>query len=135
VREPALLAMVSVATAILAAGLVTGAGWRSGSVPWILLLGIAFGPVWPLAFAVATHEFAVEAGAVSGLLAAAGAVGGIAGPWLQGLLLVQRGVYAGMGFTFAASLLMACCALAALREVATQSARTEAATPVARGEC
>ncbi len=132
-REPALLTAVAVAALALSVLLFAGAGWRSGGAVWILLLGVAFGPVWPLAFAVAAGEFTAEAGAVSGLLAAAGSIGGIAGPWLQGLLLVQHGAYAGMAFVFAASAGMACCAIMAVRG-ATIARTTAEAAPIAQRE-
>jgi len=118
-REPVLLAVVCVAALALAAVLLAGAGWREGGALWIALLGLVFGPVWPLAFAVAAREFTDEAGTVSGLLAAAGSVGGIVGPWLQGLLLVQHGAYAGMAFTFTAGLAMAVCAMLVVRGATT----------------
>ncbi|HLZ70440.1 MAG TPA: MFS transporter [Dehalococcoidia bacterium] len=132
-REPALLAAVSLASLALSALLFAGAGWRSGGAVEIMLLGLAFGPVWPLAFAVATREFAAQAGAVSGLLAAAGSIGGLAGPWLLGLLLVEHGAYAGMVLICAASAGMAGCALLALRGLSVTRAPARTAA-IAHGE-
>lgn len=118
-REPELLAVASVAALGLATLLLAGAGLRGGGAICILLLGLAFGPVWPLAFAVAAREFRDEAGAVSGLLTAAGSIGGLAGPWLQGVLLVQHGAYAWSACAFAGSLALACCAARVWRGAVT----------------
>src|SRR5579885_1666260 len=65
-REPALLAAVCVAALALAAALLAGAGWREGGALWIVLLGLVFGPVSPLAFAVAAKQFRHDVGTVSG---------------------------------------------------------------------
>ncbi|MHB8578113.1 MAG: MFS transporter [Dehalococcoidia bacterium] len=84
------------------------------AAPLILLEGLAFGPIWPMTLAVATTARPRAAGAVSGLLATAGSVGGIFGPWLQGVLF-GAGVYQGMAFVLAGAGVMALLALVALR--------------------
>ena len=94
------LAVTSAGATVLALALVVFAGWRPGGAVLIPLVGFGFGPVWPLVFAVATGAYRHGAGAASGLLATAGSLGGLLGPWLQGLLLLQHGPHWGMAFTF-----------------------------------
>lgn len=67
----------------------------------VLLAGFGFGPVWPVAFALAARAFPHAAGSAGGVLAMVSAVGGLGIPWLQGRVLEGAGPTAGIGVTFA----------------------------------
>ncbi len=97
-----LLAVVTGGTALASILLVACAGWRPGAAVCIILVGLGFGPVWPLVLAVSADVYRHGAGAASGLLTAGGSVGGLVGPWLQGVLL-HRGAYLGLAFTLVGS--------------------------------
>jgi nitrate/nitrite transporter NarK len=66
-------------------------------------------------FALATSAYREGAGTVSGILATAGSISGLAGPWLQGVLLTQHGARAGMAFTLAGALALVVVVVAANR--------------------
>ena len=130
--EPDLLLLV-VATATLAAlGLVAVAPWRPGGALCVVLLGLAFGPIWPLVFAIATGAYREGAGAVSGMLATGGAISGLGGPWLQGVLLVQYGPRAGMSFTLAGAAAMLVLVFAARRLTASRRLRRHSCVALSR---
>lgn len=109
--ERGLLRATAAAAAVGALVLVTIATWRTGGAACILVVGLCFGPVWPLTFALAATAFPRGVGAASGLLATAGSVGGLALPWLQGVLL-HDGARQGMALTLAGCLGMALLAVA-----------------------
>jgi fucose permease len=92
---------------VASAALVAVADWAPAGAVCIVLLGLGYGPMWPLTFALATRTFQEGAGALSGILTTGGAIGGLVGPWLQGILLLQNGVHAGMAFTLVCSILVA----------------------------
>lgn len=115
--DRALLRTAASAAAVGALVLVLVAGWRGGGAACILLLGLCFGPIWPLTFALAAGAFPRGVGASSGLLAMAGSVGGLALPWLQGLLL-HAGARQGMALTLAGCVGMALLATAVSRRLA-----------------
>jgi fucose permease len=118
ISDPQFLLAATLCASTMALLLVILAGWRIAAAGCILLVGLSFGPVWPMSFAVAADAFPESTGSISGILATAGSVGGLAGPWLQGILLLQHGVHWGMGFTLAgsaATLLLAAAALRAVR--------------------
>jgi len=56
-----------------------------------LLIGIGFGPVFPNMIAVGAARFGSQVGRMTSIVAAAGAAGGIVGPWLMGRTLVLAG--------------------------------------------
>ena len=55
------------------------------------LIGLGFGPVFPNMIAVGAARFGSQVGRMTSIVAAAGAVGGIVGPWLMGRTLVLAG--------------------------------------------
>ena len=63
------------------------------------LVGFTLGPIYPLIMAVAGERFQGRASAVSGILTAAGVVGGVVYPPLMGLLSVSVGLTAAMAGT------------------------------------
>jgi fucose permease len=116
------LAVLRLATAGAAAAatmLVLVAVARPAGTPFLWLLGFCFGPIWPLTFALGAAAFPRGFGAVSGLLTTCGAIGGLGGPWLQGLLL-HVGARQGMAFTLAG-----CAAMVALVALAARRSATE----------
>jgi fucose permease len=118
------------ATAAAACGallLTIVAPTRAAGVPFLLLLGLCFGPIWPLTFAVGSMAFARGFGAASGLLAMGGSVGGLGGPWLQGELL-HAGPRQGMAYTLAGCAAMTLLALVVERRRAASQERACAST-------
>jgi len=115
-REPVLLLGATVATMLVAMVLFILAPWRPGGAACILALGVCFGPIWPLTFAIATGSYREAAGAVSGLLTTAGTVSGLAGPWLLGVLLLQHGARWGMSYTLVGAAGMLALAFLARRQ-------------------
>ncbi|MGI8551523.1 MAG: MFS transporter [Dehalococcoidia bacterium] len=121
--DPHFLLLSTLVAAGSAVALVLLAGWRPAGALCILLVGFGFGPIWPMAFAAGAGAFRQGSGTVSGLLATAGSIGGLLGPWLQGLLLLQHGARWGMAYTLAGCAGMTILAAAALRH--QREARTE----------
>lgn len=72
----------------------------------VVLTGIGFGPVWPVAFALAARAFPSAAGSASGVLAMVSACGGLFIPWLQGLALDTGGPAAGITVTVAGGVVL-----------------------------
>jgi fucose permease len=93
-----------VAAPALAAGstaaLLLGGEHPAVLVVGVLVTGFGFGPVWPVAFALAARAFPSEAGRASGVLAMVSSAGGLVLPWLQGRVLATAGPAAGIGVTF-----------------------------------
>jgi fucose permease len=85
--EPGYLFAACCAAAVLALLLVGVAQSRPAGAVCILLLGLVFGPIWPVTFAVGTSEYSQGAGAATGLITTAGSIGGLVTPWLLGVLL------------------------------------------------
>ena len=101
---------------------------RPAGLPFVLLLGLCFGPIWPLTFAVGASAFIRGFGAVSGLLSMCGAIGGLGGPWLQGELL-HAGARQGMAYSLiGCAAMVALAALAARRVAADQEAEAACAS-------
>jgi FHS family glucose/mannose:H+ symporter-like MFS transporter len=88
--------------ASIAAGMVTSAGIAAANDVFALavvaacLTGLAFGPVWPAAMAIATAERSRSAPAA---LVTIGNSGGLVFPWLQGRLLVSQGATTGIALS------------------------------------
>jgi fucose permease len=57
------------------------------SICAIILLGFAFGTIYPTSVAVTVSAFPADQGKAVGLLAAMGSIGGLSLPWLAGVLL------------------------------------------------
>jgi MFS transporter, FHS family, L-fucose permease len=71
--------------------LVAGHGVASISVVALALLGLAFGPIYPTGIAIVTGRFASAAGAATSRIGLLAALGGMALPWLQGVVLTRWG--------------------------------------------
>ena len=86
----------------IAAGLVTSAGIAAANEVFVLavaaacLTGLAFGPVWPAAMAIATTGRSRSAPAA---LVTIGNSGGLVFPYLQGRLLVSQGAATGIALS------------------------------------
>lgn len=120
IPDPQFLLVATLCATVTALLLLVFAGWRDAGAVCILFVGLSFGPIWPMAFAVASDAYPQSAGSISGVLASAGSIGGLAGPWLQGILLLQQGVHWGMAYTFAGcacTLILAALALRVQRRV------------------
>jgi MFS transporter, FHS family, glucose/mannose:H+ symporter len=115
--DESVLLLATSAAAVAGVLLPVVAVSRPAGLPFVLLLGLCFGPIWPLAFAVGSTVFARGFGAASGLLAMSGSLGGLGGPWLQGLLL-HTGARQGMAYTLAGCAVMALLALLIARRLA-----------------
>jgi fucose permease len=110
------LLLGSVATALLGAlALVAGAGNAGLTVAAVALVGLGFGPIFPTAMALTTAAFPASPGRAVGVAQTAGSVGGIAIPWLQGLVLLGLGARSGAVFVAAGVLALGAAAWLALR--------------------
>lgn len=78
------------------------------SVGAVLLLGLAFGPIFPTTIGIAVSRNPDSPGAVSSLLIAMGYLGGMLLPWMQGALMESAGPRISMGLvaTGAAAMLL-----------------------------
>lgn len=72
----------------------------------VLLVGFAYGPIFPTALAMATAAFPKAAGITASLCVGMGSGGGMLLPWLVGWLLERSGPSAGMGLLVALSVAM-----------------------------
>jgi fucose permease len=88
-------------------------------VAGVLIVGFGFGPVWPVAFALAARTFPAAIGSASGFLAMASAAGAAGLPWLLGSILDASGPTALIAVMFAGSLILLLLAVAAVRGTAT----------------
>jgi MFS transporter, FHS family, glucose/mannose:H+ symporter len=71
--------------------LVLGHGFATLSVAALAILGLTFGPIYPTGIAIVTGRFAGAAGAATSRIGLAAALGGMALPWLQGVVLTHWG--------------------------------------------
>jgi MFS transporter, FHS family, glucose/mannose:H+ symporter len=71
--------------------LVVGHGLASVSVVALAMLGLTFGPIYPTGVAIVTGRFAGAAGAATSRIGLVAALGGMALPWLQGVVLTHWG--------------------------------------------
>jgi MFS transporter, FHS family, glucose/mannose:H+ symporter len=69
-----------------------GSAWRS--VTALSILGFTFGPIYPTGIAIVTERFPHAAGAAASRIGLLAAMGGMACPWLHGLVLTSRGTLA-----------------------------------------
>jgi len=97
-----------------AATLVASTSWGPGTTLAIVVLGVCTGPVYPLAFAVVTTQFAGHATRAAATVATAGGIGATALPWAMGLAFTAGGGRALAASTLALALGM-CVALYANR--------------------
>jgi fucose permease len=57
----------------------------------LAVLGVTFGPIYPTGIAIVTERFPDAAGAATSRVGLVAAMGGMAMPWLQGLVLTHQG--------------------------------------------
>jgi fucose permease len=82
------LFMVSLAGASLGGlAMLAGVGNMAITIPALALVGISFGPIYPTILSVVANLFPTSTGRAASLVMAAGGVGGIVIPWLQGSLI------------------------------------------------
>jgi MFS transporter, FHS family, L-fucose permease len=74
--------------------LVAGHGFAAMSVLALAVLGLAFGPIYPTGIAIVTDRFPHAAGAAASRIGLVAAMGGMALPWLQGVVLTHQGTRA-----------------------------------------
>ena len=86
--------------------LVVGGGNLALSIAAILLIGVSYGPIFPVIIAIITADFPGAAGKAAALTMLFGGLGGMVIPWLQGVLLAGRGPLAAAGLIAAANLAM-----------------------------
>ncbi len=87
--------------------LVVGGGNLALSIhAAILLIGVSYGPIFPVVIAIITADFPGAAGKAAALTMLFGGLGGMVIPWLQGVLLAGRGLLAAAGLIAAANLAM-----------------------------
>lgn len=87
--------------------LVAGHGVASVSVLALAILGLAFGPIYPTGIAIVTGRFPESAGAATSRVGLVAAMGGMAMPWIQGLVLTRQGTRASALVTLAVLVAMA----------------------------
>lgn len=76
--------------------LVVSAGNVTLTTAAVVLMGVGFGPVYPTAMAIVAATFRRTPGTAVSVASALGSLGGMALPWLQGIILEQRGPTASM---------------------------------------
>jgi MFS transporter, FHS family, glucose/mannose:H+ symporter len=86
--------------------LVVGHGLASVSVVALALLGLTFGPIYPTGVAIVTGRFAGAAGAATSRIGLLAALGGMALPWLQGVVLTHWGTRTSAWLTLAVLIAM-----------------------------
>ena len=74
-----------------AATLAASTAWAPGTTIAIIMLGVCTGPVYPLAFAVVTTQYAGHATRAAATVATAGGIGATVLPWAMGLALAAGG--------------------------------------------
>ncbi len=89
VHRSTMLASILAALALIGLILVPEEGALAALMA--LLIGLGFGPVFPNMIAVGAARFGSQVGRMTSIVAAAGAAGGIVGPWLMGRTLVTAG--------------------------------------------
>lgn len=84
--------------------LVLGTGSAPITVGALLLLGFAFGPVFPTMVGLATRTFPEAPGSAGSFVMSMGTVGGMLLPWVQGLLMAGAGPRASVALIAAGAL-------------------------------
>ncbi len=88
------LAIVILIAAPTAAGVAPSA---------IFLIGFGYGPIFPNMIAAGAARFPAEVGRMTSIVVAAGALGGIVGPWLMGHAIAHTSGRASMEVALAAT--------------------------------
>lgn len=119
-----LVALDLTGATIAAFALVLAGNNGAAAIAATLLMGLSFGSIYPTVVAIVTADFRANQGKAAGVVTAAGSLGGMILPWLQGILLVRRGPEASVQLVAAGVLAM--CVLLAVAWLV--GARQQAAT-------
>jgi fucose permease len=102
------LLLISIVTALVGASLLlAGHGWLWLTVIALGVLGLSFGPIYPTMAAIVTARAPHMAGTAMSRMGVLASVGGMALPWLYGLLLTDVGTVAAPAQTLAMAVGMA----------------------------
>ncbi len=101
-----LMAIALFSSLVGAVGMVFSQGAVWPTVICIAWISFSFGTVYPTTVAYAISEFPTEQGKAVGFLVALGNIGGIALPWLAGILLVNSAKLGYLGFILLSILAM-----------------------------
>ncbi|HUZ17879.1 MAG TPA: MFS transporter [Spirochaetia bacterium] len=113
---------IAVATTFAGTGIVVlSTGHVAWSVAGFLLAGLGIGPVYPTFTALVGRAFGERAGTAIGLTGSIGFFGGVAFPWLAGVLMARSGPAASMRLVLAVVLIIS--VLAYLSITASRSGR------------
>lgn len=122
----------SVLLGSVAAGLVASAAIAAANDVFALAVaaafatGLAFGPIWPAAIAIATEG---RTGSAPAAMVTIGNSGGFVFPWLQGLVLVSAGAATGIALSALLCAFMLALAIRAPRRARYAASLTPAAAP------
>jgi fucose permease len=125
--DPLRIAIVSSVVAAVATVGAVAAPSVEVSIVLFAVVGVAFGPIYPMIVIVADRLYPGRAAAVTGLLAGVAVIGSVAYPPLMGAISVTAGL--GVGMLGAGALSLACAALL----VVAAARRTPADPAVASG--
>jgi FHS family glucose/mannose:H+ symporter-like MFS transporter len=96
------LLLISITTALAGAVVfLVGHGWLAMTVVALVLLGLSFGPIYPTMAAIVTARAPHAAGRAMSRMGVLASVGGMALPWLYGVLLTNVGTFAAPSQTLA----------------------------------
>jgi FHS family glucose/mannose:H+ symporter-like MFS transporter len=102
------LLLISIVTALVGASLLlAGHGWLWLTVIALGLLGLSFGPIYPTMAAIVTARAPHMAGTAMSRMGVLASIGGMALPWLYGLLLTDVGTVAAPAQTLVMAIGMA----------------------------
>jgi fucose permease len=89
---PNALLLLSLGGGLVGGGLLAlSTGNAILTIAAVLILGLCFGPIFPTTLAIVTTTFRGAPGTAASIVVAAGSIGGMLLPWLQGILLEQSG--------------------------------------------
>jgi fucose permease len=104
--------MLAAALSALAIVILIAAPTAVGLAPSaIFLIGFGYGPIFPNMIAAGAARFPAEVGRMTSIVVAAGALGGIVGPWLMGHAIAHTSPRASMEVALAATIAMSALAL------------------------
>jgi fucose permease len=104
--------MLAAALSALAIVILIAAPTAGGLAPSaIFLIGFGYGPIFPNMIAAGAARFPAEVGRMTSIVVAAGALGGIVGPWLMGHAIAHTSPRASMEVALAGTIAMSALAL------------------------
>ena len=101
-----LAAIGSLVSAAALASLILTASVPMLAFPIVALVGIGFGPIFPNMIAAGAERFPARVASMTSIVAGGAALGGVALPWLMGVMLVASGRNSSIGVALAATLVM-----------------------------